>query len=263
MDSIRRFVAPVAAVCRCRFARLGGAGLVLTLCLAAAAADDIRTERIQFAKGASSATVQGRIRGDETVDYLVGARKGQVANISLATRHGATFFNLLAPGQTEVAFFNGSVGQNQFEGALPASGDYRIRVYMMRSAARRNEVADYRLEVAIAAAPRATAAPAAETGVAGTAYHATGHLPCALGSGQPVASCRFGVKRGGRGDAMLSITRPDGAKRVIFFERGQAFGYDPGEADTGPFRASRRSDVTMLQIGRERYEIPDAVVYGS
>jgi len=95
------------------------------------------------------------------VDYLVGARKGQTANISLATKHTATYFNILAPGKTDEASFNGSVSQNQFEGVLPDDGTYRIRVYMMRSAARRNETADYRLEVAIGGAGGdATKAPA-------------------------------------------------------------------------------------------------------
>jgi hypothetical protein len=70
-------------------------------------------------------------------------------NVSMATKHGATYFNILAPGQTEVALFNGSTNQNQYEGVLPQSGDYKIRVYMMRSAARRNEVAHYRLELSI------------------------------------------------------------------------------------------------------------------
>ncbi len=57
-----------------------------------------------------------------------GARKGQSANTGLTTRHGATYFNLLAPGQENEAFFNGSTGQNPFEGVLPESGDYRRRV---------------------------------------------------------------------------------------------------------------------------------------
>jgi len=129
------------------------AGVSPSLYPGSAAASDTRTERIQFAKGATSATVEGRIKGYETVDYLVGAREGQSANISLGTKHGATYFNILAPGETDEAMFIGSVRGQQFEGLLPADGDYRIRVYMMRSAARRNEVADYRLEVIVSGAP--------------------------------------------------------------------------------------------------------------
>jgi hypothetical protein len=104
---------------------------------------------VQFAKGANSATVQGTIKGYETVDYLLGARKGQSMNVSLATDNGANYFNIIAPGKADEAMFVGSTAGNQFEGTLPANGDYKVRVYLMRSAARRDEVAKYRLEMII------------------------------------------------------------------------------------------------------------------
>lgn len=126
----------------------------------AAAQDDIRVERVHFAKGASSAVVEGSITGYEIVDYVLGAGSGQSMNVSMATDNGANYFNILAPGETEVALFNGSLNENQFEGVLPASGDYKVRVYLMRSAARRKEVAKYRLEMIIGAAPAPE--PAAE-----------------------------------------------------------------------------------------------------
>ncbi len=116
---------------------------------AACAADEIRTERVQFNPGATSAVVEGSIKGYAVVDYVVNAREGQQMNASLATKHGATYFNILAPGENEVAMFNGSTSENQYEGTLPKSGDYKLRVYMMRSAARRDETANYRLEIII------------------------------------------------------------------------------------------------------------------
>lgn len=112
-------------------------------------ADDIRQERVHFKAGESSATIEGRIKGDETVDYILGAREGQSMNVSMATNNSANYFNILAPGENETAMFNGSMAENQFEGVLPATGDYKVRVYLMRSAARRNEVANYRLEMII------------------------------------------------------------------------------------------------------------------
>ncbi|NEX21332.1 DNA breaking-rejoining protein [Thiorhodococcus mannitoliphagus] len=124
--------------------------LVLAVLAAGAAlAGDIYTERVQFHKGANSATIEGRIQGDMTIDYLLGARKGQSMNVSLATDNGANYFNIIAPGKENEALFVGSSSGNQFEGALPASGDYKIRVYLMRSAARRDEIANYRLEMII------------------------------------------------------------------------------------------------------------------
>jgi hypothetical protein len=132
--------------------------LLLSALLAAAgplwARDEIRTERVHFKHGASSAVVEGSIKGYQTVDYVLGARKGQYMNVSMATNNGANYFNILAPGENEVAMFNGSTAENQYEGTLPATGDYKVRVYLMRSAARRNEVAKYRLKMIITNAER-------------------------------------------------------------------------------------------------------------
>lgn len=114
-----------------------------------AVSDEIRTERVRFEKGAQSATVEASIKGYETVDYLLNAQKGQYMNVSMATQSGACYFNILAPGENEVAMFNGSTNGNQYEGVLSVGGDYKIRVYQMRSAARRNEVANYRLEMIV------------------------------------------------------------------------------------------------------------------
>lgn len=123
--------------------------LVLSALSVNAVAREDRSERVTFEKGATSAVVEGKIKGYESVDYLLKARKGQHMNVSMATKHGATYFNILAPGENAVAMFNGSVSGNQFEGVLPATGDYKVRVYMMRSAARRNETARYRLELIV------------------------------------------------------------------------------------------------------------------
>jgi hypothetical protein len=143
-------------------APLAIAALIAACVSHAFAADEIRTERVQFKPGANGATVKGKIKGYEVVDYVLEAGKGQSMNVSMATDNTASYFNILPPGSTGAAIFIGSTKGNQFEGTLPASGDYKIRVYMMRSAARRNEVANYRLEMIVTgAASKANAGPAA------------------------------------------------------------------------------------------------------
>ena len=229
---------------------------------AAFAAADIRTERVHFRKGENGAVIEASIKGYETVDYVLGARAGQYMNVSMATRHGATYFNILAPGENEVAMFVGSSSGNQYEGSLPADGDFKIRVYMMRSAARRNEVAKYRLEMIIGAAEAPAQVSPDDAKVPGTDFHATGDLSCSMGKGQPAGSCPFGITREGGGSAMVTVTKPDGSKRVIFFEKGAATGYDQSQADTGAFKAERKGDLSIIHIGEERYEIVDAVVFG-
>ena len=224
------------------------------------AADDIRTERVHFKKGANSAVVEGSIKGYETVDYVLGARAGQHMNVSLATKHGATYFNILAPGENEVAMFNATVSQNHYEGELPANGDYKIRVYMMRSAARRNEAASYTLTVGITGSPKASdlgKAPASDAKVKGTPYHATGPLPCTMGNDKPV-QCEFGVIRGKPGNAEVHITPPGGLKRVLIF-MGDKVNTNTGEK----IKAVKRGYDWFIEVNDyEHYTIPEAVVQG-
>lgn len=228
------------------------------------AENEIRTEQVHFKRGANSATIEGKIRGYETVDYVLEAGKGQHMNVSMATDNAASYFNILAPGENEAAMFIGSTSGNQFDGTLSESGDYKIRIYMMRSAARRNETAKYRLEMIIigAVAKASTAAPKNDAVVKGTDFHATGNIPCATAVSQPTASCPFGVKREAKGSATVTITKPDGHTRAIFFENGKAVGADVSQADPGDFKAEKQGDLSIIHIGKERYEIPDAVIFG-
>ena len=237
---------------------------------AAWANQDIRVERVQFERGKNSATIESSITGYAIVDYVLGARQGQYMNVSMATDNGANYFNILAPGEDQVALFNGSFNDNQFEGVLPATGDYKIRVYMMRSAARRNEVATYRLEMIIDSAQPQNEASKDEETVPSSAeragmgdFDATGRIPCAQSKGQPMGSCNFGVARDGGGSATIVVTKPDGVKRAIFFIDGTANSADTSQADGyGEFKVERESDLNLIRVGEERYEIPDAVITG-
>lgn len=127
-------------------------GLLLLLCfssLPALAADDIREARVRFEAGTSGTTVKGHLRGRDDVDYVLGAKAGQRMTVELHTDNPQNYFNILPPGSSDEAIFVGSSAGNRFDGTLPDSGDYRIRVYLMRAAARRDEQARYTLKVGI------------------------------------------------------------------------------------------------------------------
>jgi hypothetical protein len=94
-------------------------------------------------------------------------------------------------------------------------------------------------------------------------FDATGKIPCAQNAGQPMNQCEFGVARAGGGYATVVIRKLDGRSRAIFFRMGRAIGADTSEADSYPdFHATRESDLNLIRLGSERYEIPDAVVLG-
>lgn len=132
--------------------RLGGTLAMIALAtipsdLSAQAGGD-RVERVSFAAGTSERTVRGRVRGYRFIDYLVGARAGQVMNVSLLTGNRSLYFLVRAPGSDD-NLFDGPARGSDAELRLPTSGDYRIRVFLFRNAARRNVTADYTLRVAV------------------------------------------------------------------------------------------------------------------
>lgn len=238
-------------------------GVFLVMVAHSALANDIREVRVHFPQGKTGATIKGHLKGYEIVDYKLGARAGQRMVVNLQTDNASNYFNVMEPGETEEAIFIGSSDGNRFKDELSKSGDYTVRVYLMRNAARRNEVAKYKLDIEIAVNAKQPAAGSGDALVPGTNFNATGQVPCALQSGQPMGSCQFGVQRKGGGSAVVTVFWPDGRSRAIFFENGKATGADVSEADsTGDFRVERDSDLNMIHVGKERYEIPDVVVYG-
>ena len=72
----------------------------------------------------------------------------------------------------------------------------------------------------------------------------------------------LGVKRQGNGNALVTVTHNNGKKRIIIFQNGRANGYDQSQADHPKFSSSKDSDLNIIKIGSERYEIPDAVEIG-
>lgn len=129
-----------------RYLLVISAFVLLNLPALVAAKDLVRVERVSFSDG--RATVKGRIRGYQSVDYVFPAGAGESMRLSLKTNRLSNYFNVLAPG-AEAAMFIGSVSGTDFAGTAPTAGDYTARVYLMRSAARRGTVANYTLAIAL------------------------------------------------------------------------------------------------------------------
>ncbi|MCM8597019.1 hypothetical protein [Accumulibacter sp.] len=242
------------------------AAALALLPLAAPSWAEIQTKPVQFPKGTSSATIKGLLKGEQTVDYTLRARAGQTMTVTFRPSNDAAYFNVLPPGSTGEAIFIGSTSGNEWTGTLPADGEYRVRTYLMRSAARRNEAVSYTLTVGITGGAHG-AAPAGKASHAERAgqgqFDASGNIPCAESRGQPMGQCRFQVARESGGSASVKVTLPSGRTRFIFFEKGRAVSADLSQADGDmSFKATKEADLFMIRAGQERYEIPEAVVFG-
>ncbi len=240
------------------------AAAIVAASLAAPSWAGIQTQPVHFAKGASSARIQGTLKGDQTVDYVLRAKAGQVMSVSFKPSNDAAYFNVLPPGSSGEAIFVGSTSGNEFSGTLSVDGEYTVRTYLMRSAARRNEGARYDLTIGIAGATGAPAGRASHSERAGQGhFDARGEIPCAEFKGRPMHQCKFQVARGPNGSATVKVNLPSGKTRFITFENGEAVGADLSQADGDmSFKTTKESDLYMIRAGHERYEIPEAVVFG-
>ena len=230
---------------------------------AISAAPEIRTERVSFAKGATSAIINGRVKGYSDVDYLVRGGAGQTILVSLKRSNRSNYFNVLPPGSKDVAMYAGQTGED-FTGVLPTDGDYTIRVYVMRAAARRNESSNYTLTVRLTGNALAPVPASQDALLPGTPFHASAKIPCVpyieKFREKKLGECEaFVIRRGFDGTATVEIPQENSVPRRILFVRGKPVASD----SPFPVTYSRRDDRTIVTFDSdERYEIPDSLVFG-
>ena len=127
---------------------LAGAALFLAFA-ASSPAQTTRTETV--AEAAAGAIYEGELKADDSVDYVIAAAAGQTLSVDLSASNASLYLNILPQGSEE-ALFIGSTSGNVADIPLPAAGNYVVRVYLMRNAARRDEAAKYALGIGLAGA---------------------------------------------------------------------------------------------------------------
>jgi hypothetical protein len=120
--------------------------VALLLAPASSARAQSRPERVRFLPGHSSAVLRGRVVGFGVKDYVVGAREGQAMTLRLQSSNPYAYF--------VVYTINGRATDmnetTEWSQTLTETGDYVIRVFMMRAGARREgAAASYTLSVSI------------------------------------------------------------------------------------------------------------------
>jgi hypothetical protein len=86
-------------------------------------AQQSRTQRIRFARGANSAVVEDAVvRGTRDI-YLLGARAGQKMTVSITSVEKNAVFDIIAPNQKML-----KQEATNWSAKLPTNGDYRIVV---------------------------------------------------------------------------------------------------------------------------------------
>jgi len=144
---------------------------------------------------------------------------------------------------------------------LPADGDYKVRVYLMRNAARRNEVSNYELTVTVTGQALAPTPASKDALLPGTPFHASAPIACLptpYGDTKPQRCEAFVIRRGAGGTATVEIPSKGFTRRILFVD-GKPVASDSSEKMT----VTRRGDVTTVKFeSGEYYEIVDAMIFG-
>lgn len=237
------------------------AGLALLCAQAAFAATDAEriVKQVHFAKDSSTVELKGKIHGYRYIDYQLQASAGQNMKASMQAGNLANYFNILPSDSDDAAMYIGQTGANRFDGILPADGTYTLRVYLVRAAARRKEVSDFTLSVAVTGKALSPVSSKVDAVIPGTPYHAQGRVRCEPAYSK-VRECEaLVIRRGFDGTATVELRWDNKQKRRILFVKGR-----PEAADVPqPFAFTRdERGYTITFSGDERFEVPESLVFG-
>lgn len=129
--------------------RLATAVLAIT-CIAAIPAvsqELVRNVTAQLSAEGASAEFTDFISGFESVDYQIALRAGQRLSVQLSSTNLSNSFDVYAPDAEKPQYESGVSG-NRHELVAAADGKYRIRVYLLRLAARDGQEAEFTLALA-------------------------------------------------------------------------------------------------------------------
>lgn len=206
-------------------------------------------QSIVFSKGTNQKTQTGKFEGYDDVQYKIYAKKGQVLKFNVKSNSNLANINIFSPdkkpGKDEAIFIGSTEGQVG-EIILPSNGEYTIQVYQMRNTARQNKTVSFQLYIQILDQ---------NTSKGAKKFDATGDLPCSLSVGQPTRQCSFGVVRQGNGTATVTIFGQENKEYMLKFKNGKLI------SPSG--KTQKRADLSLIELNtHERFEIPDAVIYG-
>ena len=214
---------------------------------------------VQFAHGTNSIVIRDRVVGRQYIDYQVTASAGQRIVLEMTGSNRANHFNLLPPDSTDIAMASGDLSGKRFEGLLPDDGTYTIRVFLMRSAARRQEHSDFSLSIGIAGSPLNPLPETVDAVLHGTRFHASATTVCEP-EHSTVRECEaFVVRRSFDGTATVELRWLPQSKRRILFIKGEPVAADSPQL----MKFTRHERGWRMKFGEdEHFEVPEQLVTG-
>lgn len=219
-----------------------------------------QNHELHFKTPHESKMISSSVQGYETRTYLFKAKAKQKISIEFHSKHGASYFNFL-PSSAITALYRSDISGQSMQMYIPQSGYYTLQVYLMRSAARRNEKAHFTLNITLeddVNAPMQTRYP-----LPPLYYDAYALIPCSLQSEAYEMMCE-GI-----------VIREHETHRAHFwiktplqetYSEEYAFSYQDGiffQGEKNPIHHTRIEDTNHLNVHKKLFfKIPDAFVLG-
>lgn len=127
------------------------AAVLAAAVLPAAAGQADEAVRVALQPGQGALSFDGFITEYEAMAYVVPLRQGQSLQVVLASNNAANCFDIHAPGIDKPVYV-GSESGNSHRMVAAKPGDYIVRVFLLRFAARDGQSADFTLELEVTGA---------------------------------------------------------------------------------------------------------------
>jgi len=231
--------------------------LCFAIILGLQGADVVHNVEVKLKNDAPLMLQKGNIKGYDTINYHITAKAGQTLKVFMQRSKGAAYFNVLYP-QRPYGGFDGSTYGDAFAMLLPKDGIYTVQVYMMRSAARRNEVSNFTMKFSLSGKGEAI-----DLYQEPKKFKASGTVRCGKDKMNMKQECEFRVLRylDARSAALWvkSLDQKSAQPYNYFYFINGMF----GSHDIDFVEVERIDDNSIIKSkNNEFYTIPDAAVYG-
>ncbi len=231
----------------------------LLLVAAFAFAQQPKVIPVKFGAGQTSKTIKGQLSGRQDLDYVVTVGAGQTLSVTMKASNTGAFFNVLPPG-SETAMVVGDLVENKTSRRAPIEGQYRIRVFLVRAAARRGESSNFTLNIGVTGQAIPALRGGSDTLVEGTPYHATATAEVEIDLFRDLKTCDAGVIRRGRDGTGTVVFTYKGQRRALLFVKGSLAAWDSTE------RAKSVTENGFIKVtvgeGQEHYRFAEELLTG-
>jgi hypothetical protein len=101
---------------------------------------------VTFTAGAMQRSFEGAISDFEVMTYVVALRQGESLRIQLASNNASNCFDIHGPESAKPIYLGAESGSTHVH-KVQKSGEYLVKVFLLRLAARDGQTAQYALEL--------------------------------------------------------------------------------------------------------------------